>query len=189
MRIENEILTVGAVSMTLPELSTDAVVHAWQVPAEYRDNGLFVAVNMQGQPMEIPACAPEQATYLGQLDYPASEAEQLQAAKLQKLAGASAACDAALAQLSQSYPAGEIQSWPQQVKEADAFAVDPDSPTPLLSAIAASRGLELLDLVGRVHAMAEAYAELSGGLIGHRQAIEDQIDAANTLAELEAIAW
>lgn len=48
-----------------------------------------------------------------------------------------------LATLSANYPEGEVQSWSQQTKEADALAANPDAPTPLLSAIATARGLSV----------------------------------------------
>lgn len=189
MKIENAVLIVGAVSVSLPLLGTDAVVHAWRVPAEYRENGLFVAVDGPGQPGEIPACDPRKTEYLGALDYPAAESEALKAAKLRKLADINALCDADLDAFSRTYPAGEVQSWSQQVKEAEALAVDPAAPAPLLAAIAAERGITLEDLASRVHVKMAAYAQLSGALIGRRQAAEDQIEAAPTLAELEAVTW
>lgn len=189
MKIENAVLIVGAVSVSLPLLGTDAVVHAWRVPAEYRENGLFVAVDGPGQPGEIPACDPRGTEYLGALDYPAAESEALKAAKLRKLADINALCNAELDAFSRSYPAGEVQSWPQQVKEVEALAVDPAAPAPLLAAIAAERGITVADLASRVHVKMDAYAQLSGTLIGRRQAAEDQIEAAATLAEVEAVTW
>ena len=54
---------------------------------------------------------------------------------------------------------------------------------------AAERGITVADLAIRVHAKMDAYAQLSGALIGRRQAAEDQIDAADALEDLEAIAW
>lgn len=189
MQIENGVLIIGSNNMELPQLELDAQVSAWHVPAEYRDNGLFVAVDLPGQPREIPACAPELAEFIGTLEYPASEAARLREAKRQALVEINGQCDTALAELAASYPEGEIKSWPQQVKEADALAVDPDASAPLLEAIAAERGITVQDLADRVHTKMNAYALHSGALIGRRQAAEDQIEAAATLAELTAIEW
>lgn len=189
MKIENAVLIVGAVSVNLPLLGTDAAVRAWRVPSEYRDNGLFVAIDQPGQPGEIPACDPQQAEYLGALDYPAAEDEALKTAKRRKLADINALSDAELDAFSRTYPVGEVQSWPQQVKEAEALAVDPAAPVPLLAAIAEQRGITVADLASRVHVKMDAYAQLSGTLIGRRQAAEDQIDAAASLEDLEAVAW
>ncbi|MCF6758238.1 hypothetical protein L3X14_16800 [Pseudomonas balearica] len=189
MKIENAVLIVGSARIELPQLATDTVVHAWRVPAEYRENGLFVAIDQPGQPGEIPACDPQQIEYLGALDYPAAEDEALKAAKRRKLAEINALCDAELDAFSRTYPVGEMQSWPQQVKEAEALAVDPAAPAPLLAAIAAERGITVADLTSRVRIKMDAYAQLSGTLIGRRQAAEDQIDAAASLEDLEAVAW
>jgi len=189
MKIENAVLIVGSARIELPQLATDTVVHVWRVPAEYRENGLFVAIDQPGQPGEIPACDPQQAEYLGALDYPAAETEALRDAKARKLAEINQHCEASLAALAAPYPEGEVNSWPQQVKEAEALALDADTPVPLLDAIAAARGLTVIDLAGRVTAKMQAYAEHSGALIGRRQAAEDQIEAATTPAELEGITW
>lgn len=189
MKIENAVLIAGSARIELPQLATDTVVHVWRVPAEYRENGLFVAIDQPGQPGEIPACDSQQVEYLGALDYPAGQDEALRAAKRRKLEEINGLCNAELDAFSSTYPAGEVQSWPQQVKEAEALAVDPAAPAPLLAAIAAERGITVADLASRVHVKMDAYAQLSGTLIGRRQAAEDQIDAATTLAELEGITW
>ena len=80
LTIENQNLTIthGAAVTTigLPAVSTDAVVRVWSVPADYRDNGLFVAIVAPGQPEEIPACDPAAAQLLGEVAYPASQALQ-----------------------------------------------------------------------------------------------------------------
>lgn len=189
MKIENAVLIVGSARIELPQLATDTVVHVWRVPAEYRENGLFVAIDQPGQAGEIPACDSRQTEYLGALDYPAHELEQLRDGKARKLTEINQHCEAALAGLAATYPEGEVKSWPQQVKEAEALALDADAPAPLLAAIAAERGITVADLASRVHVKMDAYAQLSGALIGRRQAAEDQIDAATTLAELEGITW
>lgn len=189
MKIENAALIVGDVQVPLPPIAADAVVHVWRVPTDYRGKGVFVTVHRPGEPREIPACAPELAEYLGSMDYLAAEADLLRDAKQRKLAEINALCDAELDAFSRTYPVGEVQSWPQQVKEAEALAVDPAAPAPLLVAIAAERGITLEDLASRVHIKMAAYAQLSGALIGRRQAAEDQIEAASTLAELEAVTW
>jgi hypothetical protein len=189
MKIENGTLIVDGVSVALQALATDAVVHVWRVPAEYRENGLFVAVQQPGRPLEIPACAQDQINYLGEVLLPASEAVQLQAARAARLADINAACERALAALSQTYPAGEVQSWAQQVKEAESLAADPAAVVPLLEAIATARGLTAAELADRVLQKTAAYATLSGELIGRRQAAEDLLATATTLEKVEAIAW
>lgn len=189
MKIENGTLTVDGQSVVLPVIQADAKVRIWSVPLEYRDNGLFVAVDLSGQPQEIPACSLGDTQYLGVLDYPAAETNKVEAAKAAKLMQINAACELALATLTSTYPPGELQSWPQQVQEAAAFLLDPPGPTLLLSTIAEARGLTVADLAGRVQAKAEGYAAYSGAIIGKRQAAEDLLDHAETLEEVEAVAW
>lgn len=189
MNIENGTLTVDGQSIVLPEIQADAKVRVWSVPLEYRDNGLFVAVDLSGQPVEIPACSLADARYLGELDYPAAEAHKLEAAKATKLVEINAACELALAGLTSTYPPGELQSWPQQVREAAAFLLDPPGPTPLLAAIAEVRGLTVADLADRVQAKAVGYTTYSGAIIGKRQAAEDLLGKAETLEEVGAVVW
>lgn len=99
-----------------------------------------------------------------------------------------------LASLSASYPDGEVQSWAQQTREAEALAADPQASAPLLTAIAAARGLAVTELASRVLTKVEAYAAASGAIIGQRQALEDAISAVDLAApdapeQLAAIQW
>lgn len=192
LKIENNTLTVhglgAVVAMDLLPLDAGSTVHVWHVPAAYRANGVFASAQIAKQPQEVPACDLAACTYLGAVDYPACPELQLGAAKKAKVLQANALCDAAVATLTATYPQAEIQSWPQQVKEADAFLVDSSADVPLLTAIAAQRELGVHELVERVHAKVTAYAQASGYLIGKRQALEDAIDAAASLQELDAIA-
>lgn len=193
MQITNQTLTLEhggrTVSVDLPAVAADAVVHVYAVPTDYRADGVFVAVVLPGAAEEVPACDPAHVHLLGKVPYPAAEQAQLAAAKLAKLQQVNAACDAAVFALTATYPQAEIQSWPQQVKEVDAFVADSSTPVPLLAMIAAQRGLEVNELVQRVLAKVSAYAQASGYLIGRRQALEDAIDAAASIAELEAVEW
>ena len=47
----------------------------------------------------------------------------------------------------------------------------------MVSALAAARGLDEQELIRRILAKAEAFAVLSGTIIGQRQALEDQVRA------------
>lgn len=192
LSIQNNTLSAataaGLVTVNLPTAAVDSIVHVWAVPTDYRPSGLFTSAQTPGQPQEVPACDLAACTYLGAVDYPACPELQLGAAKKAKVLQANALCDAAVATLTATYPQAEIQSWPQQVKEADAFLLDNSVQVPLLTAIAAQRELDVQELVERVHAKVTAYAQASGYLIGKRQALEDAIDAAASLQELDAIA-
>lgn len=193
MKIENGSLTVKVgtknVTVTLPGVQADAKVKAWAVPTDYRANGLFVAVTMPGQPEEVPACDMAATEYLGELVLAAGDAGKLEAAKAAKLEEIKAACNTDVAALAAGYPESEVQSWPQQVKEAEALAVNPATPAPLLTAIAAARGLPVVELGARVLAKMSGYAAVSGSFIGRRQAAEDMVGLAATPEDLSSISW
>lgn len=190
MNIENGNLTVtDGRTVQLPEIQADTTVRVWTVPLDYRENGLFVSVMLPGQPPEIPACDQALAVFIGEIDYPAPEAGKVSAAKTTKLSELNSACERALAELSSAYPPGELQSWPQQVQEAEALQRDPPGAAPLLTVIAETRGVPLDELAKRVQEKAVAYAEFSGAYIGKRQRLEDQLGLANTLEDVEAVKW
>ena len=114
--------------------------------------------------------------------------------RAQRLAEINAQASGLLAALSAAYPDGEVQSWGQQTREAEALALNPSAPTPLLTAIAAARGLPLAELAARVREKVQAYAVASGQIIGQRQALEDKllaIDLASPDAEAQiaAVQW
>lgn len=193
MKIENGFLVVtvdGAEkSVPLPVVSADAKVKAWIVPADYRADRLFVAVTVKGEPEEIPACDLAVCEFLGELELDAGDDAKLEAAKAAKRLEINEAFNAAMAALAASYPEREIQSWPQQVKEAEALAADPQAPAPLLTAIAEARSLPVVELASRVLEKMNAYAAASGALIGRRQAAEDLIDIASTPEDVSRIVW
>mgnify|MGYP006928919658 CR=1 FL=1 len=68
-------------------------------------------------------------------------------------------------------------SWDKQEAEARAGG------GPLVSALAAARGLDEQELIRRILAKAEAFAVLSGTIIGQRQALEDQVRAGSLEVE------
>lgn len=118
---------------------------------------------------------------------PEEEAQRLTDAKSAKLSEINAACQRALESLTPTYPERELTTFDKQESEARAYIADAMAPTPLLSALAAARGIELADLVQRVIAKADAFAAASGAIIGQRQALEDRLDAAQTLEDVQAI--
>lgn len=104
-----------------------------------------------------------------------------------KIEQANRLCDGFLAALKAGYPEGEVQSWPQQVAEAEKLAANSGAPTPLLSALADRRGVPLEALATKVQEKANAFAAASGAIIGHRQRLEDALHAAKALAEVDAV--
>lgn len=113
--------------------------------------------------------------------------ELLAQAKTDKLAEINAACQSTLEALTPTYPERELATFDKQESEARAYLADPAASTPFLSALAAARGIELADLVQRVIAKADAFTSASGYIIGQRQALEDRLDAAETLEDVRAV--
>lgn len=187
----NLVVEVEGSTMTvpLPEVATAAKVKAYLVPEAYRPGRLFVSVTIPGQPEEVPACGQDLVELLGEDTLEASDAAILNAAKAAKLTEINAECQKAVAALAKDYLDSEVQSWPQQVKEATALSADPQADAPLLTAIATARGLPVAELASRVLDKMNAYAAASGVLIGQRYAAEDLITAAEDLEALSAISW
>ena len=112
----------------------------------------------------------------------------LEEAKADKLSEINAACDGILNAAVNTYPETEVLTFDQQTSEAKAYLASGNvSDAPLLSALAAGRGITLDDLVQRVMAKHTAFSALSGYVIGQRQALEDRLDACTTVEEVEAI--
>ena len=109
-----------------------------------------------------------------------------------KLAEINRASEAALADLRRQYPQFEIDTWRDQETEARAWKADNTADTPTLSGIAEERGIALVDLVDRVIANADAYRPQVTAVIGKRQRLEDDLNAAlkaGDRAAIEAIEW
>lgn len=98
----------------------------------------------------------------------------------------------AMQQITKGYPGNEVSSWAKQESEARAYLANHSAQTPLIDALAAGRGVDKADLVGRIIAKADLFAGISGTLIGRRQALEDTLDAlpeTATAEDVAAIAW
>lgn len=111
----------------------------------------------------------------------------LENARAIKLAEINAACERVMAAVTAGYPQSELLTFDKQEQEARAYTADAGASVPLLSALAASRGLALAELVRRVIVKADAFAAVSGVVVGQRQALEDRLALAATTAEVDAI--
>ena len=117
----------------------------------------------------------------------AEEYNSLANTKARKLAEINAACDAALAALTASYPASELLTFDKQEAEARALLAGPEAVTPFLTPLAAARGLETEELARKVIAKADAFTTASGHVIGLRQKDEDRLKAAQSVEDVAAI--
>jgi hypothetical protein len=110
-------------------------------------------------------------------------------AKAAKLAEINAACDQAISAIKSTYPEAEVLSWAKQEAEARALQGTASVDTPLLDAIASTRGITRTDLASRVMKKSNAFAALTGAVIGKRQELESAISAAETVEAVRAISW
>lgn len=114
--------------------------------------------------------------------------KSLDEAKSVKLTEINAACDNILNAAVSTYPETEVLTFDQQTSEARAYLASQNpSDAPLLTALAAGRGITLDDLVQRVIAKHDAFSQLSGYVIGQRQALEDKLDLCQSVEDVEAI--
>ena len=139
---------------------------------------------------EIPFEPAEGQRLIDEKDYHPDPQAALAAAKTTKLHAAASAAQAFIETVAglDGVPQFERDSWAQQSLEAQAWATDKNAPTPILAGIARARGVPLDDLRAKALAKTNAYTALTASVAGQRQALEDQIRAADTLAALDAIA-
>ena len=117
---------------------------------------------------------------------PAPTLAQAQAAQMLMM---NAACQEELDSIVAPYPANEVVTWDQQLSEAVAYTGNASAPTPLLSAIIAESGATLATLSAQIIAASNQYKAISGAAIGKRYARRVLINAATTVAEVQAVVW
>ena len=79
----------------------------------------------------------------------------------------------------------EYDSWNEQAREARAWKQDPTVATPILSTIAAKRGVPVDVLREKAYEKAVRFSLLSANVTGQRQKYGDMIERANTLDDLD----
>jgi hypothetical protein len=115
------------------------------------------------------------------------ETAALAVAKDNGILAATAACDAVLAPYGAEYGAYEMATWDQQYAEALAYTASPAADVPLLAAMCVARGISIAELAGKIIANRASWVALTGYVIGQRQRIVTQIEAATSVAEVEAV--
>lgn len=108
-----------------------------------------------------------------------------------KLAELNASYEAEFAAIKRQYPESERLSWPIQLREAEAFANDPQAATPFLDVLLVDRGFgeTMAELAAKVQAKNLAYSTLSASLTGKRHKLERQVLEALTVEEVAGIVW
>ncbi|WP_430229976.1 hypothetical protein [Nitrosomonas communis] len=133
------------------------------------------------------ACNLADTQYLGEITLEAEDDAKLESAKSRKLNEINDAFSSAMADLVTKYPEYEIKSWPQQVKEVEAYNADPESVTPLLTAIAVERSITVDELITKILTNRDLYAASAGALIGRRHAAENLIELVLVMLGLSGV--
>lgn len=85
------------------------------------------------------------------------------------------------------YPKFEVDSWQNQIREAKAYLLDNNADVPTIEEIAAQRNVTKLVVANKILTKMATFAAFSGKQAGRRQRLEDLIDAASTVEQLNAI--
>jgi len=118
-----------------------------------------------------------------------TEEEIFEIVKKQRLNEINTAFESAMKAITAEYPETEKLSWDKQEQEARAYLADNTAQTPLIDSIAEIRGVDKDVLVEKIIEKADAYTVAVGNAIGKRQVLEDLINQATTIEELEEIRW
>ena len=179
----------------------DAAAAGWQYRPDHRGqtvysttDGSAVLIEQIGDYPPGTTAAPRPSAYHtfdGQQWAISTEAakRRLADAKSSKLAAAARAAQLFIARAAglDTVPDFEQATWSLQAAEAAEWAADNQAPTPVLSGIAAARGVDVNELRSKALAKAQAFAALSAHIAGQRQALEDAINAATDIAAVDAI--
>lgn len=127
-----------------------------------------------------PAELPEQPTL------PEPTLEELKSLKLAEI---NSIFESAADSLTSEYPPGERLTWAIQQQEALAWEADPESPTPYLDGLAASRGITPEDMRQKTLDQTKLFMAASQSLVGTRQKLRDLIYEAESPEDLDLIQW
>lgn len=117
---------------------------------------------------------------------PAPTLDDMRAAKRAEI---ESAYRQSIAPVTDGYTQEERDSWGKQETEARNRLISEPWPTPLLTAIAIERGMEVIDLAALVATKADEYAAIAGAAFGRRRARLTDLAAAATPEAVAAITW
>lgn len=183
--IENRALLIDGVQIKeLPRLARPASVTVWSVPTDYMSDGYYIDVTPRGLTQSVPACDSSQTVLLDVLELEADETAMADEARAERLAQVNEEANELLSQLDAAYPDREVLTWDQQVKEAEARQADAQASVPLLAALAQYRAIDVDLLAAKVLEKSMLYKVASGQIMGARQWVEQELEAAQTHEEV-----
>ena len=155
---------------------------SWAIKPDYRRVTYWLPDGSEHNITEINVAPPDDALFEKPVIPPTFDD-----AKAAKLVEINYACDAAMKEYVKDYPNLEIDTFDEQLKEANAYTADNSAATPVLTIISEKRGLTLSELVQRVLAKAEEFKVAAASAVGQRQALNDRLQLATTVEEVQAI--
>jgi hypothetical protein len=166
---------------------------SWEVIEDHRKDKLWLGhgkpytlgEDHEGQSYDGLGPVPEWL-YAEEPPAPEPTLEEAQAAQLAQI---NADFEAAAQALTAGYPEAERLTWPIQQAEALAWAADDTAPTPYLDGLADARGITPAEMRTLTLAQVQAFQAASQQLVGTRQRLRDEINAAATVAAVRAVVW
>ena len=73
--------------------------------------------------------------------------------------------------IAKPYRPGERETWPVQIAEAEAVTADPATPTPLLDALRAPRGLTVAQMAARVLTKRDQFRSEAGAILAAQESL------------------
>lgn len=107
-----------------------------------------------------------------------ANADTVDEVKARKQSEINEAATIAIMNFHRGIPQWEVDTYPYQKAEAEAWTADNTAPTPSLDILCARRGLELSVLVAKVLNKAGLYRDYVFDIEGSKHRLEDQLDAA-----------
>lgn len=166
---------------------------SWEVIEDHRKDKLWLA---HGKPYTLGADH-EGQSYDGlgpvpawlHVDEPPAPEPTLAEAQAAQLVLINTSFEQAAQALTAGYPEAERLTWPIQQSEALAWAADETAPTPYLDGLADARGITPAEMRALTLAQVQAFQAASQQLVGTRQRLRDEINAAATVADVRAVVW
>lgn len=166
---------------------------AWEVIEDHRKDTCWIE---RGKPYTL-GVDHEGQTYDGlgpvpawlHADEPPAPEPTLEEAQTAQLVQINRDFETAAQALTAGYPEAERLTWPIQQAEAQAWAADNAAPTPYLDGLAAARGIMPAAMRQLTLDQVQAFMAASQQLVGTRQRLRDEINAAETVDDVRAVVW
>jgi hypothetical protein len=96
---------------------------------------------------------------------------------------------ARLSAMANPYRSAERETWATQQREARTWLNDHNAAVPMISAMAAERGLNLQEMVDKIMENVALFEAGSGQILGQQQRLLDQIAVETDFEVLEKLTW